>query len=149
MLKPGDERPIVVGVDGSQPSRVALAWAVRQAGLEGAPVQAVIAWQYPTYYGWAPVGDEFDYADNARSVLDQTVKEVVGDNPPAPLSTMVVEGHPAQALINASHGARLLVVGNRGHGGFGEALLGSVSQHCTHHAACPVIVVRDPRPDHA
>ena len=54
----------------------------------------------------------------------------------------VVEGNPAQVLIDASDGADLLVVGSRGHGGFTEALLGSVSQHCVHHAHCPVVVIR-------
>ena len=54
----------------------------------------------------------------------------------------VVEGNPAQVLLDASDGADLLVVGSRGHGGFAEALLGSVSQHCVHHAHCPVVVIR-------
>lgn len=47
-----------------------------------------------------------------------------------------------RALLDASAGAELLVVGNRGHGGFVGALLGSVSQHCLHQATCPVVVVR-------
>jgi nucleotide-binding universal stress UspA family protein len=55
---------------------------------------------------------------------------------------VVVNGHPAQALIDAANGADLLVVGSRGHGTFAEALLGSVSQHCVHHAPCPVLIVR-------
>jgi nucleotide-binding universal stress UspA family protein len=54
----------------------------------------------------------------------------------------VAEGDPAQVLLGASDGADLLVVGSRGHGGFTEALLGSVSQHCVHHAHCPVVVIR-------
>jgi nucleotide-binding universal stress UspA family protein len=45
-------------------------------------------------------------------------------------------------LLDASDTADLLVVGSRGHGGFTEALLGSVSQHCVHHAHCPVVVIR-------
>ena len=53
-----------------------------------------------------------------------------------------VEGNAAQVLLDASDGADLLVVGSRGHGGFTEALLGSVSQHCVHHAHCPVVVIR-------
>ena len=54
----------------------------------------------------------------------------------------VVEGNAAQVLLDALDGADLLVVGSRGHGGFTEALLGSVSQHCVHHARCPVVVIR-------
>ncbi len=54
----------------------------------------------------------------------------------------VVEGNPAQVLLDAADGADLLVLGSRGHAGFTEALLGSVSQHCVHHAPCPVVVIR-------
>jgi nucleotide-binding universal stress UspA family protein len=56
--------------------------------------------------------------------------------------SLVINGHPAEALIYAADGADLLVVGSRGHGSFAEALLGSVSQHCVHHARCPVLIVR-------
>jgi nucleotide-binding universal stress UspA family protein len=61
-----------------------------------------------------------------------------------PVRARVVQGHAAQVLLGASAGAGLLVVGSRGHGGFAEALLGSVSQHCVQHASCPVVVVRGP-----
>ena len=56
--------------------------------------------------------------------------------------TQVVHGHPAQVLLDVADGADLLVVGGRGHGSFASALLGSVSQHCVHHARGPVLVVR-------
>ncbi len=55
----------------------------------------------------------------------------------------VVEGSPAQVLLDDSADAELLVVGGRGHGSFVDALLGSVGQHCVHHAKCPVAVIRD------
>jgi len=54
-----------------------------------------------------------------------------------------VEGDAARVLINESADADLLVVGSRGHGGFVEALFGSTGQHAVHHAACPVVVIRD------
>ena len=56
---------------------------------------------------------------------------------------VVVEGHPAPALVDASRGASLLVVGSRGHGEFAGMLLGSVSEHCVTKAHCPVLVLRD------
>jgi len=54
----------------------------------------------------------------------------------------VTEGRPVPVLLAAAAGAELLVVGSRGHGGFAGMLLGSVSQHCVQHAACPVVVIR-------
>jgi nucleotide-binding universal stress UspA family protein len=55
---------------------------------------------------------------------------------------LVIFGHPAQVLLDAADGADLLVVGSRGHGGFAEAMLGSVGQHLVHHAPCPVVIIR-------
>ncbi|MFD5432959.1 universal stress protein [Kitasatospora sp. NPDC127067] len=138
---------IVVGVDGSPTSRSALTWAARQAGLTGDSVDAVIAWQYPVGYG-APSAavPNFDFAGNARQALAGAVTEAAAESPQVEIRQHVVQGHPAAALLEAAESADPLVVGNRGHGGFTEALLGSVSQHCVHHAPCPVVVVRAARP---
>jgi nucleotide-binding universal stress UspA family protein len=137
---------IVVGIDGSQSSTGALRWAIRQAALTGATVDAVIAWQYPAAaggYGWAPTGLEgsVDFKENAGRVMAEAIGSVTPGNGAA-VRTRVVEGIPAQVLLDASDGADLLVVGSRGHAGFTEALLGSVSQHCVHHAHCPVVIIR-------
>jgi nucleotide-binding universal stress UspA family protein len=59
------------------------------------------------------------------------------------MCSTVIEGHPAPALIEASRGADLFVLGSRGHGEFVGMLLGSVSEHCVTHAHCPVLVLRD------
>jgi nucleotide-binding universal stress UspA family protein len=140
----GLEGRIVVGVDGSAPSKAALAWAVRQAKLTGAVVEAVIAWRYPGTYGYpSPIADDANYEELAARVVTDAIAEVAGPGAPAEITSEVVEGNPAAALLAASQGAELLVVGSRGHGGFVEALLGSVSQHCVHHAACPVVIIRD------
>jgi len=137
---------VVVGVDGSASSLAALRWAVRQAGLTGGVVEAVVAWEYPSYYwyGWPPpsTGDSADWEANARQILDEAISKSTSPDDPVEIRTRVVKGNPAGVLINAAHDADLLVVGNRGHGGFTEALLGSVGQHCTQHARCPVVVVR-------
>jgi len=61
--------------------------------------------------------------------------------PPTQVLPRVVQGHPAQVLLEAARGAQMLVVGSRGHGTLAGMLLGSVSQHCVQHAPCPVLVV--------
>ncbi len=135
---------IVVGVDGSTSSKAALAWALGQAELTSSVVDAVIAWEYPALSGQRfPVS--VDLEDLATRRITEAIAEVAGSSPPAGLRHYVVEGNAAQALLDASAGADLLVVGNRGHGGFVEALLGSISQHCVHYASCPVVVVRGDR----
>lgn len=135
---------IVVGVDGSIPSRAALEWALTQAERSGAVVEAVTVWQWPTTYGWpAPVPEGFDPAEDAGRVLEEILGEVRGDHPSVTLEPRVAEGHPAELLTQASEGAELLVVGSRGHGAFAGMLLGSVSEHCVAHAHCPVVVVRE------
>lgn len=135
-------RRIVVGIDGSEPSKAALRWAARQAALVGGVVEALIAWEYPSFYGWAPAG--FDFGDNAGAVLTQAIDEALGPDRRVEVRPVVVCGNPAAVLLDASRGAELLVVGSRGHGGFTEALLGSVGQHLVQHAGCPVVVIRGP-----
>ncbi|SRR5579875_1780864 len=141
------QRRIVVGVDGSPPSRAALRWAVGQAALTGAVVDAVTAWRLPAGYEWAPDATGIaDFEAEARKNLAEAVSEATreaGDTGSAvDVRPQVVWGHPAQVLIEAARGAELLVVGSRGRGGFAGALLGSVSQYCVHHAPCPVLVIR-------
>jgi nucleotide-binding universal stress UspA family protein len=84
---------------------------------------------------------------SAREALGQAIAAVADLAPGVDIRPVVVEGNPARALLDAAKGADLLVVGSRGHGGFTEALLGSVGQHCVHHADCPVVVIRGARPD--
>ena len=138
------EHRIVVGVDGSSPSKAALAWAVRQAGLTGAAVDVVTAWEFPSFFPtpWPPeLGG--DWKELAQRVVTGAVAELPDTGGHVEIRPQVAEGNAAQLLLDASAGADLLVVGSRGHGGFAEVLLGSVSQHCVHHATCPVVVIRD------
>ena len=136
---------IVVGVDGSSHSEAALRWALGQARLTGQPVDAVISWRIPAV-GVDGVGVlmALDWEGDATRMVEKSVANVV-DSPDADrVSQRVVEGHPAQVLVDAAADAALLVVGSRGRGGFTGMLLGSVSQHVIARAACPVVVVRAP-----
>ena len=84
----------------------------------------------------------FGFEENAEKVLADAISAAASAGSDVPVRARVAEGIPAQVLLDACEGAGLLVVGSRGHGGFAEALLGSVSQHCVHHAQCPVVVIR-------
>ena len=142
---------IVAGIDGSESSASALRWAIGQAALTGAAVDAVIAWHYPDLAssGMAVGAVEPTYGffrENAEKIAADAISSTVDPASDVPVSARVAQGHAAQVLLDASAGASLLVVGSRGHGGFAEALLGSVSQHCVQHALCPVVVVRGPYP---
>jgi nucleotide-binding universal stress UspA family protein len=133
---------IVVGVDGSVPSKAALAWALGQARLTGAAVEAVIAWEFPSITGYPVLVSDVDWEDLAARALGDAVAEVAADAH-VEIATKVRRGNAAEMLLEEAAGADLLVVGSRGHGGFVEALLGSTGQHCVHHATCPVVVIRD------
>jgi len=132
---------IVAGVDGSEHARDALRWAAHIAQAVGARVEAVIAWEYPAALGWSVVPDDWDPAEDMRKVLQETVTDVFGDQPPAGLQQLVHEGGAARVLIEACEGATMLVVGSRGHGGFSGLLLGSVSANVAEHAPCPVLII--------
>jgi nucleotide-binding universal stress UspA family protein len=136
---------VVVGVDGSDPSVAALSWASRYGAATGATVRAVRVWHYPTAAGLPP-GKTPEPVENevegwVRDELSQAVAKANPDSA-AQVETKIVYGHPAEALIDESRGESLLVLGHRGHGGFAEALTGSIVIHCVNHAACPVVVVR-------
>ncbi len=137
-----EERRIVVGVDGFESSRAALRWAIRQARRTGAVVEAVIAWHVPVGTGWIPTADMPDYRDDAFAVLTEAITEMCTVDPDIQVCPRVVKGQAGQVLVAAAEGADLLVVGSQGHGGLAEALLGSVSQYCAHHAPCPVVIMR-------
>lgn len=138
---------IVVGVDGSEPSKAALRWAARLLAVTGGFIDAVIAWQPPSDLGWAYLPSDWRPDRDAEKVLTETVDEVFGAERPLDMRLTVERGNPAKVLIDASKNAELLVVGSRGRGGFAGLLLGSVSTSCAEHAGCAVLVVHAGKAD--
>ncbi|MQY40434.1 hypothetical protein SRB17_84670 [Streptomyces sp. RB17] len=138
---------MVVGVDGSDSSKQALRWAVRQAELTSGTVEALTAWALPQFHGalgWLPPSSSDEAAVKARAHgnLTQIVEEAVGEPPPVEVRAEARHGTAADVLLKAAHGASLLVIGSRDLGGFSGLLLGSVAQHCVQQAVCPVVVIR-------
>jgi nucleotide-binding universal stress UspA family protein len=140
---------VVVGVDGSPSSRAALRWAVDHAALHGGTVDAVMARQVPETdviggFGQTPaeLDDEKVIADDAQRSLDAIISEEVKADDRNRVRARVFLGHPATALVQASDGAELVAVGQRGLGSFTAALLGSVSEYLAHHANSPVLIFR-------
>jgi nucleotide-binding universal stress UspA family protein len=142
-----DQRRIVVGVDGFESSKAGLRWAIHQARLTGATVEAITAWHVPVGTGWVPAPDMPDYQDDAFSVLTEAMNEMSAVDPDVQVFPRVVEGRAGQVLVDAADGADLLVVGSRGHRGLAEALLGSVGQYCANNASCPVVIMRGKHED--
>jgi nucleotide-binding universal stress UspA family protein len=141
---------IVVGIDGSGSSRDALRWALDEARIRGAFVDAVHVWRYPSlaYAGLlsAPAVAQDELEAGAGALLDHEVNAVLAagyDSPP--IRRVVLEGSAGEQLVRYSEAADLLVTGHRGRGRIGDKVLGSVAHHCSNHASCPVIVVSDTR----
>ena len=134
---------VVVGVDGSEQSKLALRWSERICSATGARLEAIAAWEFPTTYGWASVPLQYNPAQDMDKLLTETVDQVFGTNRPTDMVLSVREGGAAKVLREASRGALMVVVGSRGHGGFIGLLMGSVSASIAEHAHCPVLVVRE------
>jgi nucleotide-binding universal stress UspA family protein len=140
------ENRFIVGVDGSPSSLDALRWAVRHAELARGTVTAIAVWNYPVFYGMEGAGAFDDLQHSAERTLAAAVADVVREGTTIEVRQEVLQGTPAQVLLESAKDADLLVVGSRGHGGFTGALLGSVSHHVAQHSPCPVVIVRDQHP---
>lgn len=147
--RPGPDRPVVVGVDGSDSAQAAVAFAAGAAARTRAPLLVVAAWMPPdlvvagSAYGIAYVADLARWAEEgAQRNADAALTQARALEPDLAGEVRVVRDRPAQALVGASDGAGLVVVGARGHGSVGGLFLGSVSHAAVHGARCPVAVVR-------
>lgn len=148
---------IVVGVDGSDESRNALAWAAEEAKLRQAELEVVYAYEYtPAWqlYGYEGVSvaqmdaiaaEDEAAQERAQELAGELVHQMVHDLGPVDgvkvTPVAITDRRAAAALVARSEGADMLVVGSRGRGGFSGLLLGSVSQQCAAHAHCPVTII--------
>ena len=154
---------ILVGVDGSDHSRRALEWAMREAAHHDVPLTVMAVHPGPVrpatqiYWDIPDLPEDPHNLDAIRATVgefvDKAANEIGGTVPE--ITVNVTRGDPAQELVNASVSADLIVVGTRGTGAWAQLLLGSVSSKVTHHAACPVVIIpaagdtRLPRPAQA
>ena len=139
---------IVVGIDGSEHSRRALQWAVREAALRQAALTVLTVNRAVanTFTGKA-VGYPGD-PELVRSAQDAARQETLGvlgtvnaDERPPAVTVHAMTGLPAEELIQASRDADLVVVGSRGAGRLRRLVRGSVSAEVSQHARCPVVVI--------
>lgn len=141
--------PVIAGVDGSPAGYRAAVWAAVEAKSSGRQLLLLAVNTWPTYLGtpWGGVGWDLEGGRSvARDVLAQAQRGVDDVAPGVPVRTEVVEGLPAQTLIERSRGASLLVVGRRGGGEFGSLLIGSTAAQVAAHAGCSVVVVPEVPP---
>lgn len=138
---------IVIGLDGSESSAGALRWAVEEAAVHGAALEAVLVWSYLDQHHTDPQApfDPHYNDDQALAVLAGWVDSAVGADAAA-IELRTVCNLPAAGLVEAGDAADLIVVGARGRGGFEGLLLGSVSQKVVESAQQPVAVIRQQGP---
>lgn len=139
------EDVVVVGVDGSEQGRAASLVAAEQAQSRGLPLQILCA--LPPFSGslaWVPA--PLDLEALHAEISDQLRAGrawLQSHFPDVQMSMQLIDGPPAEILIDRTSSVELLVLGTRGRGGFAGMLLGSTSQSVMHHAKGPLMVVPD------
>ncbi|MEU3844377.1 universal stress protein [Streptomyces sp. NPDC028635] len=138
------ELPVVVGVDGSEPSLRATDWAADEAVLRGLPLRVVYASLWERYEGSASAEGLAEPAEEvlAADIVDTAARRARQRQPDLKVTTERVPDEGEQVLVYESAGATLVVVGSRGRSGIAETLLGSVSTAVAARAECPVVVLR-------
>jgi nucleotide-binding universal stress UspA family protein len=160
MSAPVKRLGIVVAVDGSPASDAATSWAARDAGLRNIPLTVVSVVTTPTAaFPPVPYPDSLGVRleDQGRKAAAHAVKiaeDAMPTDRKVPVKSEIVFATPAQALVEMSDEAQMIVVGSSGKGMLARGVLGSVSSSVVQHANCPVAVIRDedllmPDPQHA
>jgi nucleotide-binding universal stress UspA family protein len=143
---------ILVGVDGSPESKVAVDWAARDAAMRGAPLKLVYVLNPPVVMSFPEVPMPVGYLqwqdEEAQKILEsaRTAVEEATKEHPVEVTSEIVSGPPVPTLVDLSKDAQLVVVGCRGRGALARGLLGSVSTGLVHHAHSPVAIIHDEDP---
>ncbi|HVN13781.1 MAG TPA: universal stress protein [Kineosporiaceae bacterium] len=141
---------IVVGYDATPAAKVALRWAAAEAARRATPLTVfyVVDFTGLTVDPWAAHVDDWPgpALDAGREVAHEGVSRATSSEPVVAARPLVGTGAPAEALVEQSRTAELVVVGTRGRGEFAAACLGSVSSTVVTHAHCPVVIVRGKNP---
>lgn len=136
---------MVVGVDGSDASRKAIAFAAAQASIREVPLVAVYAWMPPLTPGLEYLWSE-ELVESQRSVAEEAIAIGIAGlaerYPDLDVRREIVQSAPVAALVQAAEEAEMLVVGSRGRGGISRLLLGSVSHGVLQALPCPTVVTR-------
>lgn len=143
-IPPPDSGPVIVGVDGSAPGRAAVEFGAGLAVSLGAPLVAVHTWtDVVTRADGATrrrLDDPATLAAEGAALLETELDAVAAAHPDLPVEHVVVGDTPVRALLDRARGARMLVVGHRGHGPGTGMLHGSTSRALVEFAPCPVVV---------
>jgi nucleotide-binding universal stress UspA family protein len=142
---------ILVGVDGSGHSQLALQWAMKEAGLRHAPL--VVLTIHPALVGYfgGVTASPVDIAETekaeaaARAEADKVLAQLDGPHPES-VTVKAVHGFPVKELVDASEDADVIVLGSRGVGGFTRLVLGSTADQVVRYSHCPVLII--PPEDH-
>jgi nucleotide-binding universal stress UspA family protein len=148
VVEHSEKRFIVVGVDGSDRSAHALRWALRQARHTGAFVRVILCWEEPWSIFITPTHTESYYQEKAFEAVERILALTADDAEGVDVETRVVEYPAGLELTRASEGADLLVLGCHSRVDHHGLHLGSVASYCAHHAPCPVLIHREPTPEH-
>ena len=137
----------MAGTDGSEQSLRAVEWAAREAVMRGGSLRVVSVPMLPRLMGWGPQGEPDVVADAIRASCEQALATAANRaaeiEPGLAVDTALLRGPSAEALVEATADAAMLVVGSRGAGGFAALVLGSVSRYVATRARCPVVVARE------
>ena len=161
MSLPVTDRGVIVAVDGSPASKLAVEWAARDAAMRNIALTVVNVREplvpriepADPQVAPMPIPGSPEYGqwqqDAGREILSDAiriVKEVTKSNPIEATSELVTDDFPVSTLVDLSKDAQMVVVGRKGLGALDRLLLGSVSSGLIHHAHCPVAVIHNEDP---